>query len=446
MARWFQVLAARVRLALRVPLETEIERRNYWYAVVEGALATITVQIVTTFTPVYAIALGATNQQVGFIYSFPFLFNIAALLTSSRQTERRERHLAVGQGTAVLHRVLILLFLLAPLLGAFGVWWLLILYSLASAAMAVSSVFWQAIVSDMFPPSRRGLVFGTRSMYTGLAGLVGVMLTGRLLDLVAYPHNYAVGLGLAALIGFAAAYYYGKLAPPEGDDPPASSAVPAPSFQLRTFLRTDAGRGFLSLTGTVALFNLGFHMASPIVTIYFVEQLGYSNALIGVLTAASVLFQVFGSRMWGALADRWGLAIVLICTTAIMAVQAAAFWIVPSVVFLLIMQALGGFALGGYNVATLNALFLVGDRRSRPGLILWYNVLVGLANFVGPQLGTAALGVMTIPAVFMLAGGLRTLGALAMVRHGWSDVAVTRRLVRRRRGIQTEEQGRPWQG
>ena len=169
MHRLLQVFAARVRLALRVPLETETEQRNYRYAVIEGALATITVQIVATFTPVFAISLGATNQQVGFIYSFPFLFNIAALLISAGSTRRRERHLPVGQVTAVLHRVLILLLLLAPVLGRFGVWWLLVLYSLASAAMAVSSVFWQAIVSDMFPPGRRGVVFGTRSMYTGIA-------------------------------------------------------------------------------------------------------------------------------------------------------------------------------------------------------------------------------------------------------------------------------------
>lgn len=432
MRRAFQVLAARLRLALRVPLDTETERRNYWYAVVEGALATVTVQIVTTFTPVFAIALGATNQQVGLIYSFPFLFNIAGLLLTVRYTRQRERHLAVGQGTAVLHRVLIVLFIVAPLLGRFGVWWLLLLYSVASAAMSVSSVFWQAIVSDMFPPERRGIVFGTRSMYTGLAGLLAVMLSGRLLDLLGYPQNYVLVLSLAALVGFAAAHYYGKLEPPTDEESPKNATVPAAGFRLRPFLRTAGGRSFLGLTLAVALFNLGFHMASPIVTIYFVEYLGYSNALIGVLTAASVLFQVFGSRVWGALADRWGLGVVLVATTALMAVQAAGFWLVPSVLFLLVMQAVGGFALAGYNVATLNALFLVGDRQSRPGLILWYNVIVGLANFAGPQLGTGALSRLSLPAVFLLTGGLRALGALAMVRRGAEDLSGLRQLRKER--------------
>lgn len=445
MHRLLQVFAARVRLALRVPLETETEQRNYRYAVIEGALATITVQIVATFTPVFAISLGATNQQVGFIYSFPFLFNIAALLISAGSTRRRERHLPVGQVTAVLHRVLILLLLLAPVLGRFGVWWLLVVYSLASAAMAVSSVFWQAIVSDMFPPGRRGVVFGTRSMYTGIAGLAGVMVSGRLLDMVAYPHNYVFVFGLAALVGFLAAYYYGKLEPPGADELPLGDGAPAADTHLRAFFRTEAGRSFLALTFSVAVFNLGFHMASPLVTIYFVEHLGYSNAMIGLLTATSVLFQVIGGGVWGVLADRWGLGLVLVATTGLMAFQAGAFWLIPSVFFLIVMQALGGFALGGYNVATLNALFLAGDKRCRPRLILWYNVLVGIANFAGPQLGTAALGALSLPAVFMASGGLRLAGMLAMGRRGWADLAAWRE-VRRLKRVQGPGKGRPLPG
>lgn len=424
LTKQFQVLLARLRLALRVPLDSDLERANYRFSVVEGALATITIQVVATFTPVFAIALGATNQQVGFIYSFPFLFNIAALIVSKRFTGRQGALMKVGQGTAYVHRAIILLFIAAPFLGTISVWWTLLLYSFASASLAVSSVFWQAISSDMFPENRRGLVFGTRAMYTGAVGLVAVMLTGKVLDAVPYPHNYTLVYSLAAVIGFVAAFYYGKLTPPSDEDGSDGPQAP-PRLKVADLLRTAAGKRFTGLTLTVALFNLGFHIASPIATIYFVEYLGLSNAVIGMLTAVSVLFQVLGARVWGQIADRWGNGTVVLITTVLMAIQAAIFAVIPSVGFLMVVQAVGGFALGGYNLSTLNALFLVGDRRLRPQLIIWYNVIVGIANFSGPQFGTFLLSRYAIGWVFGVAGGVRMLGALLMTGMARRDAAAT---------------------
>lgn len=422
------IILAAIRLALRVPLDTDLERANYRYSVIEGCLATITIQVVATFTPVYALALGATNHQVGLFYSLPFLFNIVALLIANRFIHAQGGLMRIGQGTAYLHRVIILLFIAAPILGTFSVWWIVLLFSLASAALAVSAVFWQGISSDMFPESQRGIVFGTRAMYTGTIGLLAVMAAGKVLDLVRYPLNFAAVFISVAFVGFAAAYYYGRLVPPEeGDTPNHATEVAVRPSRLNpiSFVRTVNGKRFLSLTLTVALFNVGFHMSAPIGTIYYVDHLGLTNAVIGILTAVVVMFQVVGSRTWGHISDRWGTGAVLFVTTGLLGIQAVVFAAVPSVLYLVLMQAIGGFALGGYNLATLNALFVMGDRRHRPQLILWYNVVVGMAAFIGPQIGTLLLSQIMIAWVFVISGGARLLATLLMVRMARGDMIAT---------------------
>lgn len=414
--RLLQVTLARIRLALRVPLDTELERKNYRVSVIEGCLATIPIQVVATFVPVFAIALGATNQQVGVVYSLPFLVNTVALLLANRYVQGQGALLPVGQATAAGHRIFALLFATAPLLGKWGVLWILLLYSAASASQAVSSVCWQAISSDMFPESRRGVVFGTRAMYTGTVSLLTVILVGNFLDAVVYPINYMVVWIAVGVVGLVAAYYYGlyEPAPEEHHTGVAEEGKARAKLTARELLRTEQGRAFVAVTSALTLFSFGFQLTSAVATIYYVEYLRLTNGAIGFLTAVVVLFQVVGSRIWGQIGDRYGNGTVLLFTSLVLGVQAAVFTAVPSLFYLVVIQALGGFALGGYNVATLNALFVMGDRQHRPRLIIWYNVVVGLANFVAPVVGTALLDRVVLGWVFGV-GGLVRLGGSGLM-------------------------------
>lgn len=407
--RLFQVTAARARLALRVPLDTEWERRNYRVSVVEGCLATFPIQVVATFAPVFAVALGASNRVVGLLYSVPFLLNTVALLIANRLLEGEGALVRVGQGTAFLHRFFSMLLAAAPWLGRWGVVWVLVLYSAASAAQAVSSACWQAFSSDMFPEDRRGIVFGTRAMFTGTIALLSVMLTGRLLDVLPYPFNFVAVFVAVGLVGFAAAYVYGLYRPAEDEN--SAGAKERPRLRLRGLLATETGKRFAALVLVLVVFSFGFQMTSALGTIYFVHRLSLPNTWIGLLTAIVVLFQVIGSRIWGQIGDRWGNGTVLLFSTLILGVQCILFTAVPSVLYLAVMQAAGGFALGGYNVASLNALFLMGDRRERPQLIVWFNVVAGLANFLAPQLGTKLLEWVELGWVFALAGLVRLLAS-----------------------------------
>jgi hypothetical protein len=149
--------------------------------------------------------LGATNAQVGLMVSLPFLANALVILLGMRIVTGRANILRPACYASAMHRVFVLCLLPAPLLPAhIRVWWVLTVYSLATASAALTSTWWTAMMSDVFPHRHRGAVFGTRAVFTGSAGVLATLITGKALDLMPYPVNYMVMFFLAAVTGFIA--------------------------------------------------------------------------------------------------------------------------------------------------------------------------------------------------------------------------------------------------
>jgi len=186
--------------------------------------------------------------------------------------------------------------------------------------------------------------------------------------------------------------------------------------------RGDAGRSFARVAAPIAIFNVGFFLTAPIVNVYFIEDLGFSNSVIGLLTSTFVLAQVAGSLVWGVLIDRWGDHTVAFLTTAGMALQAAIFWLSPSVLFLIAAQAFGGFCFAGVFLGSFNMIISTGDRKHRSQTVTWVNVCSNFAAFLGPLIGTAALTRIGFVPSFFLAMAFRAIGSALYFRTARGEV------------------------
>lgn len=396
-------------------------------ATVEGCLVMAGLQVLVTFAPVYILKLGGTEEQVGLLASVPYLINTLALLLSANRPLTSVQALRRSVWSAGAHRFLMGAILFAPLLGKGAPLWVIVTYSLASGAMSLSSNYWTAAVSDMFPPNRRGRLFGIRGVYTGLTGFAATLAAGYLLDALRFPLNFTVTYTLATGVASAAIYFLARLEPPAAaDDEPGVKVPVTPRRDRRTqpnlfaslgSLWGGAARGdFLRVTVPLFLFNMGFFGLAPVVNIYFIERLGFSNSVIGLLMSAYMVSQVAGSLVWGALADRFGHPVIAFAALVGMATQAAAFWLVPSVAYLLVIQVLGGFCFAGVVLGTFNMIIAIGGARDRSLAVTWVNVFANFAAFVGPLVGTAVLLHAGFIPAFMGAALMRALGAVALWR------------------------------
>mgnify|MGYP001184933377 CR=1 FL=1 len=392
-------------------LETPLERRNMLNATIEGSLVVAGVQIVVAFVGVYLLALGGDATQLSLVNSLPFLFNALSLIivTQSRGTPRQILGYAVRAGVA--HRLVLALLPLAPFWGMWAPWWVIIVYSLASAALMLSSAYWTATVSDMFPAHIRGRVFGVRQMFTGLSAFVATSLAGKLLDLIAFPYNYAAAFGAAVAVAGWGTFFLTRLVP-AGEADKEEAAPPS----LREFVGTEASRALWKVAVPVGVFNIGFFMLNPVINLYFVEVLELSNAQIGLLSAVFVIAQTIGSWLWGALADRHGNHTVTIAATLGLAVQAIGYWLSPSLYYLIFVQAVGGFCFAGFLLATFNTVIGIGDRQQKTLVVSSYHFIGNMASFLAPFLGTWAYTGPGLVAAFLLAGLLRAVSAALLLQ------------------------------
>ncbi len=411
------------------------ERKNIVVAIIEGSLIMAGQQIIAGFIAVYVLRLGGTEEQVGLLTSLPFLLNAAVLAFSARSAVTPPQALRRSVRSAILHRIFLVLLLLAPLIGKWAPIWVLAIYSLASGAMSLSATYWTAVVSDMFPPKQRGRLFGVRGVFTGMAGFVATFAAGHLLDALAFPHNFTLTFSVAIVVAALATFYLARLDPGGTDESDSANeskllesgtvgalteADRAEGF-LRSLLTGSRRHDFLRVTVPIVLFNMGFFGLAPVVNIYLIERLELSNSSIGTLTSLFILSQVVGSLVWGQMADRWGNHVIAFVATVGMSAQAAVFWFLPSFGFLAFTQALGGFCFAGVVLGTFNMIISIGGRKDRFKVITWVNTFGNLAAFIGPLIGTwMLLSVGLIPA-FLGAAGVRALAALVLTRHAVSE-------------------------
>lgn len=146
----------------------------------------------------------------------------------------------------------------------------------------------------------------------------------------------------------------------------------------------------------------GFFMVVPLISIHYVEQLGWATATIGIVLGVRQLFQQGFTVVGGMLADRFGARLLILCGLIMRFVGFGAMAWADTFPLLLgsaIFAALGGALFDSPSSATIAAL-TTSENRARFFSIL--GVVRNLGMAIGPLVGTWLLdynfGVVAIAA------------------------------------------------
>ena len=77
----------------------------------------------------------------------------------------------------------------------------------------------------------------------------------------------------------------------------------------------------------------------------------------------------------------------------------------------------GGVASAGFGLSLFNRLLEVTPNERRPSFLAAYNVLINVAVFVAPMIGTALIDSIGIVNALLLGGLLRFAGFVAFARY-----------------------------
>ena len=155
--------------------------------------------VAAAFNSAYALRLGATNAQIGFLSSIPALLALLITIPAGQILNRRARRMPWVVWSLALTRVGYLLVAIIPWLGlnqqGAAVVWTIILFT---APAAVFGVGWNSMMADVVPEVQRARLFAARNIILAVVVTSGTFIASRWLAAAPFPINYQ----LVYLIGF----------------------------------------------------------------------------------------------------------------------------------------------------------------------------------------------------------------------------------------------------
>jgi MFS family permease len=394
------------------PANASADTRHNWVATQKEAISFAPTEATASFLPILLARLGASNLQVGLLSTIPSLAGFLLAIPIGHFLQGRRNvvpwyawgrligHLTIGVTGAVL--------VLLPDGRAVPVILAMVLVSALAGSFANFSFY--VVMDGLAGAAGRFELMGRRWGIKAAATALSLPVVGTLLSVVPFPHNYQLVLIATVVTALVAFRYTRSFRIP--DQVPQAASELARSARVRSSVREVLReRRFLGYVGRHAIFALGFGMATPLIPLYYVRELGASDAWIGLIGTAHAALLMAGYFLWRAPARRRGAAWVLVPST----LGAALF---PAVLAFarneLVVAALVGtyaFCLAGIELALFDALLKAVPSGQVMRFASFDQGAASLAAMTGPILGALAASGVGIPGALILASAVTLVGS-----------------------------------
>ena len=351
----------------------------------DGIFASFMGGVADHYATPLALFLGATVQQVGLITALP------NLLSSLSQFFAVRVIYWVGGRVKLLVRLvlsqasLILCIAILPSLEIPSrVELLLVLLILAALCGGLAGPAWGSLMSDYIPSSKRGRYFGWRNRTIGAVALGSVITSGLILNSfreVSYAAGFLIIFSLAALARYASAYFIKQM-----DEPP-HRRDPASDFTFLMFVARFRESNFLKFVVFCACLTFATYLSAPFFAVFMLRDLQLSYLTYMALQVCSSFASLVALPLWGKHADLVGNVRVL-RLSSFFAALVPAFWLWSSdPAYLMLVQIWGGFSWSGVTLSAANFIYDAVTPQKRVRCIAYFNVINGVALFLGSSLG-----------------------------------------------------------
>jgi len=406
-------VCGRLHLLVHGPGPAHQPERNIWH-LYQDILWIGLSGAASTFTSVYAIRLGASDQLIGLLSSLPSLLVILLRLPAAELVERTGDRVRLIAGSLLATRAFYLVLALLPFLRlSHEAAVFVALVILMGLPAVIANAGWDALFADVVPERDRAVVVSMRSSLASFMAVVIVLLGGKWLDWAPFPWNYQGIFLLAFIGGMVSTYHVSRIEAP----PPAPVPKAQRGLSWREIQGVFAGNpAFTALVVATSVYQFAMSLPSPLYNIYFVRYLQATDAWIGLRSTIASAVPILAYRFWPRLVRRWGdRAVLVLCIpmTVVLPLGTGLFESLTPQLFVVAWLGLFGPAV---NLTRYNILLRVSPADNRPTAIGVYAIVANLAAFVAPLIGVQLMGLIGIRYVFFLAAAMRLAGALLFRR------------------------------
>ncbi|NLE44397.1 MAG: MFS transporter [Chloroflexi bacterium] len=393
-----------------------VHDRNAWRLCVEIFWASI-LNSVAAFNATLALRLGAESSHIGLLSSLPALLAILVSIPTGRLLERQANRKGWVLGSLALHRCGYALVVLVPLLPSVALNRGAVLVALL-VTMSTSATFFgvgfNSMLADVVPERRRAAVFATRNIISVTVTSLVTFLSGQWLNRVTFPINYQILYALGFVASMVSLYVLTKVHVPEAAVAPSRSrGRPSVSAQWRSLrVIVHEQPAFVRLTLDTLLFNLPAWTVGPLYILYFIRELGATDAWIGLHGMVANVGAIAGYALWQRVIGHWGESRTLRRTAPGAGIYPMLVGLLHSLTPILFAVGLDGLIVPGINLSHFNIYLKSCPPDRRPLFMGLYATIMNIGAFVCPLLGVVLADRFGLPTVLLACGLVRIVAGL----------------------------------
>lgn len=359
----------------------------------DGCFAAVMLGFGEQFMAPFAIALRATNFQVGLLSSLPGLVSALFQLRIPDWTERTGRKRMMTSLVFAQASMWVVILLIPYVFGA------PVPFVIAGAVLyALSGAFagpaWASIMSQYLPRNMRGRYFSWRNTIHGFITLGATFLAGYVLYL--FPRQSILGFTSifagAAASRFASWYYLTKMYEPPIREKPGAY------FSFYDFISRAKNSNFAKFVFFAGAMSFAVNIAAPFFAVFMLRDMRLDYISFTIVNTAMTLAMLLSYRRWGAYADRHGCIRVISLTSWLIPLIPVLWLFSRAIWWLVALQILSGFLWAGFNLSVSNFIFDAVSEEKRVRCFSYFNLINGLGVFAGAALG--GLLITRVPHVF----------------------------------------------
>lgn len=358
--------------------------------ILSSALTSVYTAITTgAYSTGYALFLGASNAQIGFLSAAPAWGQVLQIF-SPLLIERLKRRKALCVAAYAVSYSVWLPVALIPFVFASGFrpWAMILLVAVSGAALALAAPASSSWLTDLVPTEARARFVSRQQIAIAAVGLAASLIAGRYIDVFS---------GARQQTGFMSLFIFGVIAALAAvavwsrvPEPLPRQAQGGPVLQLLALPVHNTN--FRNLTVFIGLRTLSVMIAAPFFTVYMLRHLEISYAQIALFSALNTISLIAANPLWAYLADKFGYRPVLQISGVALALVPAIWFCTTKGNYLFVtpMAMLwSGVMAAGVILSQFNLVLKTAPEDNRSVYLGFHSAMVSICLALGSMLGGA---------------------------------------------------------
>lgn len=365
----------------------------------------ISINLLSPFTSLYALKLGASNFQIGLISSITTLLSVVAQLVSLPILLSFRKKLMVH---TIFDAIGALLFI--PIAFVKNPNQLILFLTLQAFFFSFPAQVWNEFQVRIFPHRRRGTEVGILNKIGGVGAFFAYLIAGYVIRKFGFiPYLFFA----AAFFGITRNIVLMRIK--------ESSLFSRRSFKsvIKEILSFKIFRNlkFRKLLLASFFFNFAVSIGAPMFSVYLIKNLGADSVQLSIVSTISLLVSITFSEAWGRVADFIGRREVIIAGLPLIALFPLFYLISTNMLDVYIFTFIAQIGWVAFNIAMFSYLADIG-RDSPQIYFTFFNSISSISAIFGSMMSGYFADIMGIKSALIASFCLRVISIFFFLSLG----------------------------